>query len=309
MKHFSDYILERRSLKNVQILEDANGNIIAEGFWKKLGGLFGFDAGKIQKLGDKMEKWSDDFKNAFTVSQYTAAQSKNKDIAKLMAEYVDAIDKGGDAPLKFLKERAQEIKEKPELLKDNNVAQVYLGFMKNLAELSKNVKDEEGNGLAKEGADVIGKQNSDIKNEYEQTSKKVEKVDDGPTDKDAEGGKEEEKNSEEKKEVTEDDIKTSISDNKDILSPLVNIFGGKINGEELAKKVEELMSKDPVYKTNSEAARTANTLGIASIICGAMMFKSHKCFERATEYIIDNEKKLRKAVPTKDLKLKTGDKK
>ena len=92
MKHFSDYILERRSLNNVQILEDANGNIIAEGFWKKLGGLFGFGAGKIQKLGDKMEKWSDDFKNAFTVSQYTAAQSKNKDIAKLMAEYVDAIE-------------------------------------------------------------------------------------------------------------------------------------------------------------------------------------------------------------------------
>ena len=52
------------------------------------------------------------------------------------------------------------------------------------------------------------------------------------------------------------------------------------------------------------------TLGrLASIICGAMMFKSHTCFERATEYIIDNEKKLRNAVPTKDLKLKTGDKK
>ena len=302
MKHFSDYILERRSLNNVPILEDANGNIIAEGFWGKLGKMFGFGAGKIKKLGDKMEKWSDDFKNAFTISQFMAAQSKNKDMAKLMAEYVDAIDKGGDAPLKFLKERAKEIKEKPELLKDNNVAQVYLGFMKNLAELSKNAKDEEGNGLAKEGADVIGKQNSDIKNEYEQTSKKVGKVEDGPTDKDAEGGKEEEKNPEEKKKVTENDIKTSISDNKDILSPLVNIFGGKINGE-------ELMSKDPVYKTNSEAARTANTLGIASIICGAMMFKSHKCFERATQYIIDNEKKLRKAVPTKDLKLKTGDKK
>ena len=30
MKHFSDYILERRSLNNVPILEDANGNIIAE---------------------------------------------------------------------------------------------------------------------------------------------------------------------------------------------------------------------------------------------------------------------------------------
>lgn len=193
MKHFSDYILERRSLNNVPILEDANGNIITEGFWGKLGSLFGFGAGKIQKLGDKMEKWSDEFKNAFTVSQYTAAQSKNNDIAKLMAEYVDAIDKGGDAPLKFLKERAKEIKEKPELLKDNNVAQVYLGFMKNLAELSKNAKDEEGNGLAKEGAGVIGKQNSDIKKEYEQTSKKVEKVDDGPTDKDTEGGKEEEK--------------------------------------------------------------------------------------------------------------------
>ena len=299
MKHFSDYILERRSLNNVPILEDANGNIIAEGFWGKLGGLFGFGAGKIKKLGDKMEKWSDDFKNAFTVSQYTAAQSKNKDIAKLMAEYVDAIDKGGDAPLKFLKERAQEIKEKPELLKDNNVAQVYLGFMKNLAELSKNAKDEEGNGLAKEGADVIGKQNSDIKNEYEQTSKKVEKVDDGPTDKDAEGGKEEEKKNPE--EVTTETIK----DNADVLTPIVKTLGGKVDGNKLKDTVTKLLSK--TQKTSPMKLKQNNILGMSVMICGALMMSSDKGLKAVCNELETDAKTFTDAI--KPDEIKTGDKK
>ena len=299
MKHFSDYILERRSLNNVPILEDANGNIIAEAFWKKLGGLFGFGAGKIQKLGDKMEKWSDDFKNAFTVSQYTAAQSKNKDIAKLMAEYVDAIDKGGDAPLKFLKERAQEIKEKPELLKDNNVAQVYLGFMKNLAELSKNAKDEKGNGLAKEGADVIGKQNSDIKNEYEQTSKKVKKVDDGPTDKDAEGGKEEEKKNPE--EVTTETIK----DNADVLTPIVKTLGGKVDGNKLKDTVTKLLSK--TQKTSPMKLKQNNILGMSVMICGALMMSSDKGLKAVCNELETDAKTFTDAI--KPDEIKTGDKK
>ena len=298
MKHFSDYILERRSLKNVPILEDANGNIIAEGFWGKLGSLFGFGAGKIQKLGDKMEKWSDDFKNAFTVSQYTAAQSKNEDIAKLMAEYVDAIDKGGDAPLKFLKERAKEIKEKPELLKDNNVAQVYLGFMKNLAELSKNTKDEEGNGLAKEGAGVIGKQNSDIKKEYEQTSKKVEKVDDGPTDKDAEGGKEEEKNPEE---VTAETIK----DNADVLTPIVKTLGGKVDGNKLKDTVTKLLSK--TQKTSPMKLKQNNILGMSVMICGALMMSSDKGLKAVCNELETDAKTFTDAI--KPDEIKTGDKK
>ena len=299
MKHFSDYILERRSLNNVPILEDANGNIIAEGFWGKLGGLFGFGAGKIQKLGDKMEKWSDEFKNAFTVSQYTAAQSKNKDIAKLMAEYVDAIDKGGDAPLKFLKERAKEIKEKPELLKDNNVAQVYLGFMKNLAELSKNAKDEEGNGLAKEGAGVIGKQNSDIKNEYEHTSKKVEKVDDGPTDKDAEGGKEEEKKNPE--EVTAETIK----DNADVLTPIVKTLGGKVDGNKLKDTVTKLLSK--TQKTSPMKLKQNNILGMSVMICGALMMSSDKGLKAVCNELETDAKTFTDAI--KPDEIKTGDKK
>ena len=299
MKHLSDYILERKSLNNVPILEDANGNIIVEGFWGKLGSLFGFGAGKIQKLGDKMEKWSDEFKNAFTVSQYTAAQSKNEDIAKLMAEYVDAIDKGGDAPLKFLKERAKEIKEKPEILKDNNVAQVYLGFMKNLAELSKNTKDEEGNGLAKEGAGVIGKQNSDIKKEYEQTSKKVEKVDDGPTDKDAEGGKEEEKKNPE--EVTAETIK----DNADVLTPIVKTLGGKVDGNKLKDTVTKLLSK--TQKTSPMKLKQNNILGMSVMICGALMMSSDKGLKAVCNELETDAKTFTDAI--KPDEIKTGDKK
>lgn len=298
MKHFTDYILEKRSLNNVSILEDVNGNIIVEGFWKKLGSLFGFGTGKIQKLSDKMEKWSDDFKNAFTISQYMAAQSKNDNMAKLMAEYVNAIDKGGDAPLKFLKERAQEIKDKPELLKDNNVAQVYLGFMKNLAELSKNAKDEEGIDLANEGAGVIGKQNSDIKKEYEQTSKKVEKVEDGPTEADAEGGKEEKKNPEE---VTAETIK----DNADVLTPIVKTLGGKVDGNKLKDTVTKLLSK--TQKTAPMKLKQNNILGMSVMICGALMMSSDKGLKAVCNELETDAKTFTDAI--KPDEIKTGDKK
>ena len=298
MKHFTDYILEKRSLNDVSILEDVNGNIIVEGFWKKLGSLFGFGAGKIQKLGDKMEKWSDDFKNAFTISQYMAAQSKNDNMTKLMTEYIDAIDKGGDAPLKFLKERAKEIKDKPELLKDNNIAQVYLGFMKNLAELSKNAKDEEGIDLAKEGSGVIGKQNSDIKKEYEQTSKKVEKVDDGPTEADAEGGKEEEKNPEEAT------IKT-IKDNADVLTPIVKTLGGKVDGNKLKDTVTKLLSK--TQKTSPMKLKQNNILGMSVMICGALMMSSDKGLKAVCNELETDAKTFTDAI--KPDEIKTGDKK
>lgn len=297
MKHFTDYILEKRSLNDVSILEDVNGNIIVEGFWKKLGSLFGFGAGKIQKLGDKMEKWSDDFKNAFTISQYMAAQSKNDNMTKLMTEYIDAIDKGGDAPLKFLKERAKEIKDKPELLKDNNIAQVYLGFMKNLAELSKNAKDEEGIDLAKEGSGVIGKQNSDIKKEYEQTSKKVEKVDDGPTEADAEGGKEE-------KNPEEATIKT-IKDNADVLTPIVKTLGGKVDGNKLKDTVTKLLSK--TQKTSPMKLKQNNILGMSVMICGALMMSSDKGLKAVCNELETDAKTFTDAI--KPDEIKTGDKK
>lgn len=306
MKHLSDYILESKSLSVVPILEDNEGNIILEGFWKKLGRLFGFGAGKMKKLSDKMDKWSEDFKNAFIVSQYMAAQSKQDNISKLMSEYVDAIAQGGDAPLKFLKERAKEIVEKPELVKDKNVSQVYLGFMKNLAELSTNAKDEEGTGLANKGAGVISKQNSDIKREYERTSRQVENVAKGPTDADAEGGEDGEAT-----EVTDDDVRTAISNNKQLLEPLVKAIGGKLTGEQLASAVEELMKQNPAYKSKSKAAETSNIIGMGAIICGAMIMTSTKCIDRSVDWVKANNKKLAQYVSANDQKLNVpdGDKK
>ena len=215
-----------------------------------------------------------------------------------IATYVDAIDKGGDAPLKFLKERAKEIKEKPELLKDNNVAQVYLGFMKNLAELSKNAKDEEGIDLAKEGAGVIGKQNSDIKKEYEQTSKKVEKVEDGPTEADAEGGKEEKKNPEE---VTAETIK----DNADVLTPIVKTLGGKVDGNKLKDTVTKLLSK--TQKTSPMKLKQNNILGMSVMICGALMMSSDKGLKAVCNELETDAKTFTDAI--KPDEIKTGDKK
>ena len=195
--------------------------------------------------------------------------------------------------------RNKEIKERSELLKDNNVAQVYLGFMKNLAELSKNAKDEEGNGLAKEGADVIGKQNSDIKKEYEQTSKKVEKVDNGPTDKDSEGGKEEEKKNPE--EVTAE----TINDNADVLTPIVKTLGGKVDGNKLKDTVTKLLSK--TQKTSPMKLKQNNILGMSVMICGALMMSSDKGLKAVCNELETDAKTFTDAI--KPDEIKTGDKK
>ena len=304
MKHFSDYILEKQSLNIVPILEDNDGNIIVEGFWKKLGNLFGFGSGKIQKLSDKMQKWSDDFKNAFTVSQYMAAQSKQDNISKLMSDYVDAIAKGGDAPLNFLKERAKEIAEKPELVKDKNISQVYLGFMKNLNELSTNAKDEEGTELAKKGAEIIGKQNSNIEGDYKNTSQKVEKVENGPTDADTEGGKEAPK--------PEEAAKETIEEQTDVLEPLYKTLGNKVKADNLTKIVTDLIEKsgylkgyntDRGVKTPSEEAINANILGMSVIVCGALMMTSGKALKSLAEYLTTNNEKLTNALKLKQLNL------
>ena len=306
MKHFSDYILEKQSLNIVPILEDNDGNIIVEGFWKKLGNFLGFGAGKMQKLSDKMQKWSDDFKNAFTVSQYMAAQSKQDNISKLMSEYVDAIAQGGDAPIKFLKERAKEIVEKPELVKDKNVSQVYLGFMKNLNELSTNAKDEEGTGLAKKGAGVISKQNSDIEGEYTSTSKKVEKVEDGPTNADTEGGK--------KAPKPEEAAKETIEEQTNVLEPLYKTLGDKVKADNLTKIVTDLIEKsgyldghksksDGSIIPPSEEAKNANILGMSVIICGALMMSSGKALKSVAEYLTNNNDKITNALKVKQLNL------
>ena len=304
MKHFSDYILEKQSLNIVPILEDNDGNIIVEGFWKKLGSLLGFGSGKIQKLSDKMQKWSDDFKNAFTVSQYMAAQSKQDNISKLMSDYVDAIAKGGDAPLNFLKERAKEIAEKPELVKDKNISQVYLGFMKNLNELSTNAKDEEGTELAKKGAEIIGKQNSNIEGDYKNTSQKVEKVENGPTDADTEGGKEAPK--------PEEAAKETIEEQTDVLEPLYKTLGNKVKADNLTKIVTDLIEKsgylkgyntDRGVKTPSEEAINANILGMSVIVCGALMMTSGKALKSLAEYLTTNNEKLTNALKLKQLNL------
>ena len=293
MKHLSNYILEKRSLNIVPILEDSDGNIIVEGFWKKLGSLFGFGAGKMQKLSDKMQKWSDDFKNAFAVSQYMAAQSKQDNISKLMSDYVDAIAQGGDAPLKFLKERAKEIIEKHELVKDKNVSQVYLGFMKNLAELSANTKDEEGTELAKKGAGVISKQNSDIKGEYEKTSQQVKKVENGPTDADAEGEGKEAPNPEEAT------IET-IKDNADVLTPIVKTLGGKVDGNKLKDTVTKLLTK--TQKTSPMKLKQNNILGMSVMICGALMMSSEKGLKAICNELGTDAKTFTDAIKSDEIK-------
>ncbi len=100
MKSLIDYIIQE-SL----VFENANGEIILEGFWKKLGSIFGYNTEKIAKT---MSNWSDDLKRGFTTGQYIAAKSKNKDIKNAVEEEVQALEKSPEERLKQLHKVANE---------------------------------------------------------------------------------------------------------------------------------------------------------------------------------------------------------
>ena len=100
MKTLTDYIISE-SL----VFENAAGEIISEGFWKKLGSIFGFSTEKIAKT---MTNWSDDLKKGFTTGQYIAAKSKDKEVKKSAEEEAKATEKSPEERLKQLHKVANQ---------------------------------------------------------------------------------------------------------------------------------------------------------------------------------------------------------
>lgn len=293
MKNFSEYLNERQLITDILLIEHSDEQILLneglKGFIGKLSKMFSFNAGKLQGT---MEKWEKDLKDAFIAGQMAGAKGGET--------FKDFLKKQDTAAEKGSKELLDETKNTVELLmkKWDDIKQVDFPFAqcKQLAALAKQEKDEKGIALAEKFKKLIDDKFPDGGKQYEQTISKIEKA---GADKSQEKGNEE---------ITTDDIKNSISSNKDILSPLVNALNGKIDGNKLVELVDGLMEKDPIYKGKSEAAKTANSIGMSAVICGAAMITSPKCLERVCEWAIDNTDKLTGLIKSKELKLNTAKK-
>ncbi len=291
MKHLNDYIQESLISEEYIILEDANGNIIEEGFWNKLGKLFGFGTEKVKQT---MKNWNKELRDAYVAGQIAAAKSKDSKTKEAIKKQDAAAEKSAKDLLAETKLEVQRLMKVWDAIKMVDYA---FAQYKQLSLLSEQEKDEEGKKLSEKFKKLIDDKFPDGGKNYEQTVEKIEKSGVSKVEGEGEG------EGEEATEVTDDDVKTAISNNKQLLEPLVKAMNGKVTGEQLSSTVEKLMQENPEYKSKSKAAETSNIIGMAAIICGAMIMTSGKCINRSIDWVKDNVDKLKKYVPTKDQKL------
>lgn len=300
MKHLSDYITEN-IYENDIVLVDSDNNIITEGFWGKLAKIFGFGKDTLKGLKVEMKDWSDDFKNNFTACQYVAATSKNKKLVKLMDEYVAQIKKGKDPLLKWFKNQADTVINRPETVKNKFVGEVYLGIIKNLDEFARKHNDKDGQKIAKKATDVIDKQNPEISKLYDEDVKKLKKVKNGPSGEDTEYSKEE------KLENPKAAVIDTIEKNTDVLANLLNSLRPKVDAKKLMETVTNLLEKSKYLEgdKNDKSSKdiSANVLGMSVIICGTLMMSSDKALKEICGKLGTDASSFTSAIKVDDLKI------
>lgn len=270
MKNLNTYILEE-----LMILENSNGEIITEGFWKKLGSLFGYNA---EKVAQTMQKWSDDLRNGFTTGQYIAAKSKDKEVKKAAEEQAQAAEKGSKELLDKVKFEVQRLMKNMDYIEIPDHCMSQWNQLKNLSEQE---NDDEGKQLAEKFKGIIDKKFPDGGKEYEKISQKIEKagVDEGP--KDEKSNTNDKGNDEVKKEIKQETTET-ITDNKDLLTPLAKEAGvdGKtlrnFVGTQLRKTLgedQEKIKKKGTREAVQKALGENVILGTCVMVLGALITK------------------------------------
>jgi len=270
MKTLSTYILE-----DLLVFENADGEIIAEKFWDKIVKIFGGDK---DKLGKAMKEMPDDTKKTFTTSQYIAAKSKDKDIKKSAEEQQAEAEKGQ----KFLLKRVKiEVKRLMKGIKYISLPDHCLNQNELLKDLSDELNDDEGKELHKKFAEIIDKKWPDGEGteNYEKIKKKVEDspVSDGPKAEDNTSDDNQQK--EIKKEVNKETTET-ITDNKNLLSPLAKKAGVDGNtlrnfvGTQLRKTLgadQEKIKKNGTREAVQNALGEDVILGTCIMVLGALI--------------------------------------
>ncbi len=289
MKSLANYIIQE-SL----VFENTNGEIITEGFWKKLGSMFGYNTKKVAKT---MSNWSDDLKKGFTVGQYIAAKSKNKDVKKAAEEEAKAAEEGDKQLLSYYKEKVSYFLKMIDEA-DKGMLYVYNNKYSQLAELSKKYNDSEGEELAKKFKKAIDEKWPDGGKEYEKVDQKIEKagVDDGPNSE--ENSEKDNTKSEVSKEVTKEATDT-IKDNKDLLAPLAkeaNVDGKVLRNfvsAKLRKTLDEKISKKGTREAVQKALGEDVILGTCIMVLGALITKDEAKIKAISEQIGSNADELK----------------
>lgn len=278
MKHLNEYINEEHNLNN---------DLLFEGFWDKLGSMFGFST---KKVAIAMKDWSDDLKKGFTTGQYLAAKSKDKDIKKAAEEQAKATEEGKDKLLQKVKDECTRLSKN---IKDISLPEYCLKQYQLLRDLSKELNDKDGQTMADNFKKIIDKKWPD---DLEKTEKNLEKITlkiekagvaEGPkSDKSSE-----ETNSEPNKAAQEEGKNAAtdaIKDNKEIFQSLAKVCN--INGEKLRDYVGKyILSQDETgkFKKKEDIAKITDdeVLGTCIIVCGALITNNQNYFARIAKTI------------------------
>jgi len=289
MKSLTNYLIEE-SL----VFENINGEIISEGFWKKLGSIFSFSTEKIAKT---MANWSDDLKKGFTTGQYIAAKSKDKEVKKAAEEEAKAAEEGDKQLLSYYKEKVSYFLKMIDDA-DKSMLYVYNNKYSQLTELSKKYNDSEGEELAKKFKKAIDKKWPDGGKKYEEVNKKIEQagVDDGPKAKEnsenSDNG-----NTQVGKEVT-NETTDAIKDNTDLLAPLAK--KAKVDGKvlrnfvsaKLRKTLDEKIGKKGTREAVQKALGEDVILGTCIMVLGALITNDEAKIKAISEQIGSNADEL-----------------
>lgn len=287
MKSLTNYIIEE-SL----VFENINGEIIFEGFWKKLGSIFGFSTEKVAKT---MQNWSDDLKKGFTTGQYIAAKSKDKEVKKAAEEQAQAAEKGSKELLEKVKFEVQRLMK---VWDDIELPDHSLSQWNQLKSLSEKENDNEGKQLAKKFKELIDKKFPDSGKEYEKVSLKIEKagVDEGP--KTNENSEKDNTNSEVSKEIKNETTDT-IKENNDLLTPLAkkadidgNILRNFVSAK-LRKTLDEKIGKKGTRESVQKALGEDVILGTCIMVLGALITKDEAKIKAISEQIGSNAEELK----------------
>lgn len=293
MKHLSDYILETKSLSVVPIFEDNEGNIILEGFWKKLGKWLGFSTDKVKQT---MKSWDKELRAAYLAGQIAAAKlndSKTKEAIKKQDAAAEKSTKDLLVQTKFEVQRLMKNWDAIEM-----VDYVFAQY-KQLYLLSHKENDDEGKTLSEKFKKLIDDKFPDGGKKYEKTVEQINNS--GISDVETKG--EDEKP---KKQNPEEATIETIKDNADVLTPIVKTLGGKVDGNKLKNIVTDLLSK--TQKTSPMELKQNNILGMSVIICGALMMSSDEGLKAICNTLGTDAKKITDAIKPDEIKT-GGDKK
>lgn len=293
MKHLSDYILESKSLSVVPILEDNEGNIILEGFWKKLGKWLGFSTDKVKQT---IKSWDKELRAAYLAGQIAAAKLNDSKTKEAIKKQDAAAEKSTKDLLVQTKFEVQRLMKNWDAIK--TVDYVFAQY-KQLYLLSNKENDDEGKTLSEKFKKLIDDKFPDGGKKYEKTVEQINNSDINDVENKGEDEKQKEPNPE--KATTE-----TIQDNADVLTPIVKTLGGKVDGNKLKDTVTKLLSK--TQKTSPMKLKQNNILGMSVMICGALMMSSDKGLKAVCNELETDAKAFTDAIKPDEIKTGGGKK-